>query len=249
MLEIKPLGPRFKWLRSNNIQITEGKLTNQVFEVICKIEPTKATLTLKLEDRTIGTAHADYEPTRFRTTLFDTYVQEEYQTNGLASLMVHHLFREQLIYTDTNSFDIRMVMKATGEKEVIENVGMGIIALKLGFEPDINYPELFAGSNVSGIDIIPAQNIYPYGYKLSLHSSPWTIVLVLVDPVSQKPIKDINTYEHFVRPEDFAELVKTNQAILGNVDYILSKTNVEQFLSYIAENQKELQQFLRQVKR
>jgi hypothetical protein len=249
MLEVKPLGPRFKRLKGNNIQITEGKLTNQVFQVVCSIEPTKTTLTLKLEDRIIGTAHADYEPTRFRTILFDTYIQEEYQTNGLASLMVHHLFREQLIYTDTNTFDIRMVMKATGEKEVIENVGMGIIALKLGFEPDINYQELFAGRNVSGIDIIPARNIYPYGYKLSLHSSPWTIVLVLVDPASKKPINDVKVYEHFVRPEDFAELVKTNQAILGNVDYILNKTNVELFLSYIAENPKELQQFLKQVKK
>ena len=249
MLEVKPLGPRFKRLKADNIQITEGKLTNQVFQVIYNIEPTNTTLTLKSEDRIIGAAHADYEPAKYRTTLFDTYVQEEYQMNGLASLMVHLLFREQLTYTDTNTFDIRMVMKATGEKEVIENVGMGIIALKLGFEPDINYRELFAGRNVSGIDIIPARNIYPYGYKLSLHSSPWTIVLDLVDPAAKKPIKDINTYEHFIRPEDFAELVKTNQAILGNVDYILNKTNVELFLSYIAENQKELRQFLNQVKR
>jgi hypothetical protein len=249
MLEVKPLGPHFKRLKENNIQITEGKLANQIFGVTCKIEPTKTTLTLKLEDRIIGTAHADYEPAKFRTTLFDAYVQEEYQMNGLASLMVHFLFREQLIYTDTNNFNIRMVMKATGEKEVIENVGMGIIALKLGFEPDINYPELFAGKNVSSIDIIPTQNIYPYGYKLSLHSSPWTIVLVLVDPVTKKPVNDVNTYNHFIRPEDFAELVKTNQAIIGNVDYILNKTNVELFLSYIAENPKELQQFLNQVKR
>lgn len=177
MLEVKPLGPRFKRLKGDNIQILEGKLTNQVFQVICNIESNKTTLTLKLEDRIIGTAHADYEPAKYRTTLFDAYVKEEYQMNGLASLMVHLLFREQLTYTDTNIFGIRMVMKATGEKEVIENVGMGIIALKLGFEPDINYPELFAGRNVSSIDIIPARNIYPYGYKLSLHSSPWTIVL------------------------------------------------------------------------
>lgn len=248
MLDIKALGPRFQRIKPAEIKITEGKFTNQVFQTLFKFEPTKTTLTLKMEDNTIGTAHADYEPSKRRTTLFDAYVQNEYQKQGLASLLVHLLFREQLVYTETNSFDIRMVMKATGEKEVIENVGMGLIALKLGFEPDINYRELFAGSNVSDIDIIPAKEIYPFGYKISLRSSPWTIVLVLLDSLSKKPVKDLSAYEHFIRPEDLAELVKTGQAVLGNVDYILNKNYIEQFVSYIAENDDEYVQFLKRLK-
>ncbi len=248
MLDIKALGPRFQRIKPAEIKITEGKFANQVFQTLFKFEPTKTTLTLKMEDNTIGTAHADYEPSKRRTTLFDAYVQNEYQKQGLASLLVHLLFREQLVYTETNSFDIRMVMKATGEKEVIENVGMGLIALKLGFEPDINYRELFAGSNVSDIDIIPAKEIYPFGYKISLRSSPWTIVLVLLDSLSKKPVKDLSAYEHFIRPEDLAELVKTGQAVLGNVDYILNKNYIEQFVSYIAENDDEYVQFLKRLK-
>ncbi len=248
MIEIKSLGPRFQRVKPAEIKITEGKFTGQVFQTEFKFEPTKTTLTLRNEDNTIGTAHADYEPSKRRTTLFDAYVQNEYQKQGLASLLVHLLFREQLVYTETNSFDIRMVMKATGEKEVIENVGMGLIALKLGFEPDINYRELFAGSNVSDIDIIPAKEIYPFGYKISLRSSPWTIVLVLLDSLSKKPVKDLSAYEHFIRPEDLAELVKTGQAVLGNVDYILNKNYIEQFVSYIAENDDEYVQFLKRLK-
>jgi hypothetical protein len=249
MLEIKSLGSRFQRLKPTEIQITEGKLANQVFQAICQIEPTKTTLTLKLADRTIGTAHAEYDSVKRRTTFFDAFIQKEYQMHGLASLMVHLLFREQLLYTETEIFDIRNVMKSTSEKEVIENVGMGLIALKLGFEPDINHQELFAGKNVSAIDIIQANGIYPWGYKFTLRSSPWTIVLVLLDPISNRPVKDLIAYEHFIRPEDFAELVKTNQAVLGNVDYILNKTNLEQFVPYIAENQGELQQFLKKLKR
>ncbi len=248
MIEIKSLGPRFQRVKPAEIKITEGKFTGQVFQTEFKFEPTKTTLTLRNEDNTIGTVHADYESSKRRTTLFDAYVQNEYQMQGLASLLVHLLFREQLVYTDTNSFDIRMVMKATGEKEVIENVGMGLIALKLGFEPDINYQELFAGSNVSGIDIIPAKEIYPFGYKISLHSSPWTIVLVLLDSITQKPVKDLSVYEHFIRPEDFIELVKSCQAVLGNVDYILNKKFIEQFVSYIAENKEEYTQFIKRLK-
>jgi hypothetical protein len=248
MLGLKPLGPRFRRHKPTEIEITEGKFANQIFQTICQIEPTKTTLFLRLEDKTIGTAHAEYEPSKRRTTLFDAYVQNEYQMSGLASLMVHILFREQLLYTDTESFDIRMVMKATGEKEVIENVGMGLIALKIGFEPDINYQELFAGSNVSVVEIIPSNGINPFGYKLSLRSSPWTIVLILLGPISQKPVKDQSAYEHFVRPEDFAELVKTGQAVLGNVDYILSKAGVESFAAHIAENDEELNQFLKRLK-
>ncbi len=249
MIEIKPLGPRFQRLKPTEIKITEGKFTNQVFQTICKIEPTKTTLSLKLEDKVIGTAHAEYEPTKRRTTLFDAFTQNEFQMQGLASLMVHLLFREQLLYTETESFDIRMVMKATGEKEVIENVGMGLIALKLGFEPAINFSELFAGKNVSNIEIIPADGINPAGYKLTLRSSPWTIILVLLDPIAKKPVKDLSAYEHFIRPEDIAELVKAKEAVLGNVDYILNKNFVEQFVSYIAENREELQQFLKKLKR
>ena len=248
MLEIKSLGPHFQRVKPAEIEITEGNFASQVFQTVFKFEPTKTTLTLKMEDNTLGTAHADYESSKRRTTLFDAYVQNEYQMQGLASLMVHLLFREQLVYTDTNSFDIRMVMKATGEKEVIENVGMGLIALKLGFEPDINYQELFADSNVSGIDIIPAREIYPFGYKISLHSSPWTIVLVLLDPSNHRPVKDLSAYEHFIRSEDLAELVKSGQAVLGNVDYILSKNRIEQFVSYIAENEEEFTQFIKRLK-
>jgi hypothetical protein len=248
MVEIKSLGPPFQRVKPAEIKITQGKLVGQIFQTVFKFEPTKTTLTLKIENNTLGTAHADYESSKRRTTLFDAYVQKEYQVQGLASLLVHLLFREQLVYTDTNSFDIRMVMKATGEKEVIENVGMGLIALKLGFEPDINYQELFAGGNVSGIDIIPAREIHPFGYKISLRSSPWTIVLVLLDSITQKPVKDLSAYEHFIRPEDFIELVKSGQAVLGNVDYILNKNYVEQFVSYIAENEAEFTQFVKRLK-
>lgn len=248
MVEIKSLGPPFQRVKPAEIKIIEGKLAEKVLQTIFKFEPTKTTLTLKIENNTLGTAHADYESSKRRTTLFDAYVQNEYQMQGLASLLVHLLFREQLVYTDTNSFDIRMVMKATGEKEVIENVGMGLIALKLGFEPDINYPELFAGGNVSGIDIIPAREIHPFGYKISLRSSPWTIVLVLLDSITQKPVKDLSAYEHFIRPEDFIELVKSGQGVLGNVDYILNKNYIEQFVSYIAENEEEFTQFVKRLK-
>ncbi|MDH5683957.1 MAG: hypothetical protein OEZ20_05785 [candidate division WOR-3 bacterium] len=247
-LELKPLGPRFQRLRPAEIEILAGKFAGKVIHTLFKFEPTKTTLKLKMEDKIIGTAHADYEPAKRRTTLFDTYVQNEYQMQGLASLMVHLLFREQLVYTDTNNFDIRMVMKATGEKEVIENVGMGLIALKIGFEPDINYQELFAGKNVTSVDIIPAKDIYPFGYKLSLRSSPWTIVIVLLDPLTDKPHQDLNAYEHFVRSDDFIELVKSGQAVLGNVDYVLGKNSIENFVSYIAENQEEMNQFLKRIK-
>jgi hypothetical protein len=248
MIEIKSLGPHFQRVKPAEIKITQGKFAGQIFQTVFKFEPTKTTLTLKIKDNTLGTAHADYESAKRRTTLFDAYVQNEHQMQGLASLLVHLLFREQLVYTNTNSFDIRMVMKASGEKEVIENVGMGLIALKLGFEPDINYQELFAGGNVSGIDIIPAREIYPFGYKISLHSSPWTIVLVLLDSTSQKPVKDLSVYEHFIRPEDFIEMVKSGQAVLGNVDYILNKNRIAQFVSYIAENEAEFTQFVKRLK-
>jgi hypothetical protein len=249
MIEIKNLGPRFLRLKPNEIKITEGNLANSVFQTICKIEPTKTTLTLKLEDKIIGTAHAEYEPAKHLTTLFDAYIQNEFQRQGLASLMVHLLFREQLLYTDTKNFDIRMVMKASSEKEVIENVGMGLIALKLGFVPAQDYSEILTNNNISNLEIIPAEGNYPFGYKISLRSSPWTIILVLLDLVTQKPVKDLSAYEHFIRAEELVELVRTNQAVLGNLDYILNPNSLEQFVGYIAENEEEFDQFLRKLKR
>lgn len=250
MFEIKNLGPRFVWLKTpNQIKITEGKFANFVFQTVFKIEPTKTTLTLKLEDRIIGTVHAEYEPVKRRTTLFDAYIQNDFQMQGLASLMVHLLFRGQLLYTETKNFDIRMVMKASGEKEVIENVGMGLIALKLGFVPTLNCSEILTNNNVSSVDIVPADGNYPFGYKIALRSSPWTIIFVILDPVTHKPIKDLSAYEHFIRPEDLVELVKTNRAVLGNIDYILNPNSIEQFVAYIAESEEEFNQFLKKLKK
>lgn len=249
VLEIKPLGPRFQRRKATEIQIVEGEFNQSILQIISQIEPTKTTLTLKLKDKLIGMAHAEYEPKKRCTTLFDTFVAEEYRRRGFASLMVHLLFREQLLYTATENFEIRMVMKATGAKEVIENIGMGLIALKLGFEPNINYQELFSPSNLDKLEIIPANGINPYGYKLSLSVSPWTVVLVLLDPLTKRPVKDLNDYEHFIRPEDIRELVKGNQAVLGNVDYRLNQNRVEQCVAYIAENQEEFREFLKKLKR
>ncbi|MEO0114582.1 MAG: hypothetical protein ABIK93_03795 [candidate division WOR-3 bacterium] len=249
MIEIKSLGPRFKRLKPTEIEIVEGKFAHTIFQTICQIEPTKTTLTLKLANKVIGTVHAEYEPSKQKTILFDTFVQNDFQRQGLASLMVHLLFREQLLYTPTKNFDIRMVMKATSEKEVIENVGMGLIALKLGFVPAIECSEVFTSKNIYNIEIIPSDGVNPYGYKINLKSSPWTIVLVLLDPLTKKPVPDLTAYEHFIQPNDLVELVQTNQAILGNVDYTLHPNCLDQFVSYIAENQEEVQKFLRKLKR
>ena len=93
MIQIRNLGPRFQRTKPAEIKIIEGKLAGKIFATLFKFEPTKTTLTLKLAEQTIGTAHADYDPARRLTTFFDAYIQEEMQMFGLSSLMVHLLFR------------------------------------------------------------------------------------------------------------------------------------------------------------
>jgi hypothetical protein len=164
--------------------------------------------------------------------LYDVYVFKEYQKKGYGKIIVKEVFKELIKRFQVKDFLIRMVMKGGQKGNLLENVGMGIIAYKMGFSPQINPYEFFSQENIKNVEIIPQREIYPAGYQISLQKAPYLLTAVILDPFLQKP-QPQTFYYRFVSHKNFIQWFLENQIILGNVNYQLKEENKEKFYNYL----------------
>jgi len=216
----------------------------------------------------VAHCHFDRDPNTGTETLFSIFVRFDFRHRGLTTLLTRIAFRELLADGRRHWFEIRKLMQVGAEgrnqaqapgipkpqnpqlpRVSLHNLGLGLVALRLGFRPEPDLERLLAPGNVKAVQAIPPDPPSPPGLLIRLESLPGLLVAAKVDTETGKPLTDPDAYERFVSPRQLLRQAQTGRAIVGNIDYILSRAAVESFAARLANDQAELRRFTAALRR
>ena len=185
----KPFGPTLQRIDEETVRIEEGDLKGQVMKLTTQVTEDEAHVLLHQDGKQIG--HADFQRNAMEASivLWNIVVQENLRHKGLASIMARVGFRQLIELHKTASFAIRMLrlIKPSERITKIQNVGIGVIARKLGFSPEYDLQKLLRQQNIQVIELIPATELMPPGYRIVLKTFPLVLIAFLVDQANGKP--------------------------------------------------------------
>jgi hypothetical protein len=245
------IGPRFRWVDHDNIKLVDGKLAEREFGVRTDIQRTTAELVLTEGSTRIGSVSIERDPPGKGLVLWDIGVQEQLRGNGLAAVMTWCAFRELLLAQETATFRIRMVrsLKAGEHGAEVQNVGIGVIAARLGFEPELNLSEVLDHRNVTGVDLIEKQGNNPPGLRITLRSAPLMLVAFVLNPDTMKPQLDDAVYIELRKDRDLMrDWALKGRLVISNGNYCLRKAKAERFADILATDVPEARVFRERVR-
>jgi hypothetical protein len=210
----------------------------------------------------VAHCHFDRDPQTGTETLWSIFIRSEFRHRGLTTLLTRLTFRELLASGRRHWFAVRKLMQVDTEGRSqaqtpgspksehpqlphvsLHNLGIGLVALRLGFKPEPDLERLLAPGNVKAIQAVPPDPPSPPGLLLRLGILPGLLVAALVDPETGRPLPDAGAYERFVNPRQLLRQALAGQAVIGNIDYILSRTAVEPLAARLANDHAELKRF------
>jgi hypothetical protein len=216
----------------------------------------------------VAHCHFDRDPETGTETLLSIFIRSEFRHRGLTTLLVRLSFRELLHNGRRHWFAIRKLMQVDTEgrnqaqtpgtskpespplsRISLHNVGIGLVALRLGFKPEPALEHLLSPGNVKGVQAIPPDPPSPPGLLLRLGTLPSLLVAVLMDPETGQPLTDADAYQRFVNPKQLLRQALAGEAVVGNIDYVLSRTAIEPLSARLANDQTELKRFASALRR
>ncbi|MBM3331179.1 hypothetical protein FJY68_04915 [candidate division WOR-3 bacterium] len=216
----------------------------------------------------VAHCHFDRDPQTGIETLWSIFIRSEYRRRGLTTLLTRLTFRGLLATGRRHWFSIRKLMQVDTEgrnqmpppgsprpegpqlqRIALHNLGLGLVALRLGFKPEPDLARLLAPGNVDAIQAIPPDPPSPPGLLLRLGTLPGLLVAAMVDPKSGQPVTDASAYERFVSPKQLLRQALSGHAVIGNIDYILSRTAIEPLAARLANDHAELRHFAAALRR
>lgn len=248
----KRFGPPFRLIDSNRLQILEGSFKNSVFDIEEEITECQARLFLKSGNDLIGRVLCDRDPQTGEVTLWDVMVNQDVRMNGFAAVMTKLILREIFSLQRNVRITVRMLklFRPTDRSIKIQNIGIGVIAYRLGLQCDFDLARLLNPINVATIEILLPEGIFPPSYKISLRIYPYVIIGFIIDLETQKPIASYEKYEKmFRRPGIIDEWVKNNAIIIANGNYILKNNKINEFINCIANDEHEAEFFRSKIQR
>ena len=245
------IGPRFHWLDHETIRLVDGKLADREFGIRTAILRDTAELALTEDGERVGEVSIERDPPGKGVVLWDIGVRERLRGNGLAAIMTWCIFREMVQAQETSTFRIRMVrsLKA-GEKGVeVQNVGIGVIAARLGFEPEANLRRVLDKRSITGVDIIQKRNGTPPGLRIMVKSAPLVLVAFLLSPDTMKPLGEEAMYIELRKDRELMRAwALSGRLVISNGDYCLRRAKVERFADILATDVPEARQFRSRVR-
>ncbi len=216
----------------------------------------------------VAHCHFDRNPVTGTETLWSIFIRFDFRHRGLTTLLTRVTFRELLATGRRHWFEIRKLMQVDTEGRSqaqppgtpkpdnpqlpqisLHNIGLGLVALRLGFRPGPELERLLAPGNVKAVQVIPPDPPSPPGLLIRLESLPGLLVAAQVDPATGRPLTDGGEQERFFSPKQLLRQTRAGQAIVGNIDYSLSRTAVEQLASRLANNHAEFRHFTAALRR
>lgn len=247
----KPFGPRLEPLLDETVRIEEGDLKGQVLKLTSTVSEDEAHVFLARDGKQIG--HADFQRNAMEASivLWNIVVQEDMRHKGLASIMARVGFRRLIELHKTASFGIRMLrlIKPSERITKIQNVGIGVIARKLGFSPEYDLTKLLRQQNIQLIELIPASELMPPGYRIVLKVFPLVLIAFLVESETGRPYPGGHKiYNSLVTPETAEQWVSERTLIIGNGNYLLREDGIEELINHLATNQAEAGVYARRIR-
>lgn len=244
-------GPKFEWLDHTRIRILEGPLDGQELDITTEIFPDKANCFAALDGQRIGRTYIERDPPGVGIVLWDIAVQERWRRCGVASIMTYVVFRELLSAQDRAVFKIRMMrlMKPADRNIELQNVGIGVIGNRLGFNPEFDVQKLLSPKNVTGMSVLPAKNNFPPSFKIVIRTFPLVLIAFVLDPDSMRPVQDLKTYIHLMKDDSVIfDWVRRGLIVVGNGNYWLRSAGIGTFVNHIATDAVEAKVFHRRIR-
>jgi len=247
----KPFAPKLEWVGPAHVRLLEAPLKGEQFELATEIEEKVASVHLYYYGQCIGQTFVEREPAGKGVVFWDTGVKEQFRRKGLASLMTWHVFRELLRVQETAFFKIRMVrILKPGDRDVeLQNMGMGVIANRLGFTPELDIERILGPDNIDGIEILPARGDVPPGFKIVVKTYPLVLIAFVLNPDTLKPVDDFRTYVELSKDERVIhDWVRRGLIVISNGNYWLREDGLDQFVDRLATSAEEAQEFRAKVR-
>jgi len=240
------LGPLYEWFSPAHIRILDGGLAGQEFELVTEIKDDAASVFLYYYGQRIGQTFVERDPPGRGVVFWDVGVKEDFRRRGLASIMAVHVFRELLRQQQRATFKIRMVrLLKPGDKDVeLQNMGMGVIANRLGFTPELDIERILAPGNITGTDVIPARPGFPPAFRFDVRTFPLVLIAFVLDRDTHKPVDDFRTYVELSKDERVVhDWVRRGLIVISNGNYWLRRGGIGQFLAHVATSPDEAREF------
>lgn len=271
-------GPHYT-IAGGRLTTDSGPLAGTTMRVERSVSPIRADFSLyelgassPIADRRfpepVAHCHFDRDLETGTETLLSIFIRSEFRHRGLTTLLVRLSFRELLRNGKRHWFAIRKLMQVDTEgrnqaqapgtskpenpplsRISLHNIGIGLVALRLGFKPEPDLERLLAPGNVKAVQTIPPDPPSPPGLLLRLGTLPALLVAALIDPKTGRPLADADAYQRFVSPKQLLRQALAGEAVIGNIDYVLSRTAIEPLAARLANDQAELRRFAAALRR
>ncbi|MEO0079815.1 MAG: hypothetical protein ABIK44_03965 [candidate division WOR-3 bacterium] len=166
---------------------------------------------------------------------------------GATDIQAELARRHSTVCAPTGVPDMSLPVSRPSAKIHLRNIGIGVIAVKLGFVPKPEFGRAF--TSVKSVQLIEPTASTPPGYLLHLDSLPGIVVALYVNPETCRPVTDVEAYRRFLNPGEIYRKALVGEALIGNIDYTLGKANISRFARHIADNQHEFTQIIRHLQK
>jgi len=245
------IGPRFRWLDHDTIKLVDGALAGREFGLATDIQRATAELVLTEGKDRVGEVSIERNPPGKGVILSDIGVREQLRGNGLAAIMTWCAFREMVLAQETSTFRVRMVSTSkAGEQDTeVRNVGIGVIAARLGFETELDLQQTLDPRNVTGVDIIEKQLNTPPGLRIMLRTDPLVLIGFALNPDTLKPLSEDSMYVELRKDRDLMrDWALSGRLVICNSNSCLRRAKAERFADILATDAEEARLFRARVR-
>lgn len=252
------------------VRVTGGPLSGTTLSFERHVQRHRADFALLLGDVRLGHYHFDRDGRRGLETMWEIIVAHEHQGKGLAALLVRLALRELLLTGRRHWVDMRRLMELdagirrpgddTGPptragirtRTHITNIGIGIIAARLGFIPKPEYAAAFRSEMVTAVSLIEPEGNNPPAWLVHLKTLPGLASIVMLEPDIDgrlAPLRDLAAYRRFVNPAAEFRRALRGETLIGNIDYELSLSNLTRFCRCLCNTPAEYRAMRRRLRR
>ncbi|MBM3330936.1 hypothetical protein FJY68_03680 [candidate division WOR-3 bacterium] len=244
------IGPRFRWLDHDTIKLVDGALAGREFGLTTEIQRTTAELVLTEGKGRVGEISIERNPPGKGVILSDIGVREQLRGNGLAAIMTWCAFREMVLAQETSTFRMRMASSKPSESSTdVQNVGIGVIAARLGFETEMDLEQALDPRNVTGVDIIEKQLNTPPGIRIMLRSEPQVLIAFALNADTLKPLSEDSMYVEIRKDRALMrDWALAGRLIISNANHCLRRAKAERFADVLATDAEEARLFRARVR-
>jgi len=235
------IGPRFAWLDHNHIIIIDGPLSERRFEVATDIRRDKAVVRLREGASFAGRAMIERSPPGEGIILSNVAVAQGLRRSGLAAIMTWCGFRELLETQESATFRIRAApaAKPGAADAAVRDVGISVIAARLGFRPELPVDEIVHADNIAGIAALPGDIDNPPALRILLRVYPFVLVAFLISRGTMKPLSSYSTYLQLKHDGNLIQSWLRRGLLFVSGNYCLRESGIRRFVNALATDEDE----------